>query len=59
MSSVANILDGLEATDCTGVLKGNADIPVPSYEPTAKYDKAPLPGHEHLMNHEAHMGVSK
>ncbi len=35
--------DGLDSVDCTGVLIGNTDIPVPEYAPTEPKERPPLP----------------
>lgn len=48
----ADRVEGLEVVDCTDVLIANTDLPVPVHVPTVvEPNQAPLPGHEHQMNH--------
>lgn len=43
---------GLDSIDCTDALIGNADLPLTEHVPTViEPGMAPLPGHEHQMNH--------
>lgn len=47
------IENGLSAVDCTGITLGNGDLDEScSWAPPASTERAPLPGHEHLMGVE-------